>query len=113
MSDAAERAEVVAGATLIADEALLRAELDVARATVRLGCARSELVAEGVVATNLLGPWDGAAGVVEWARVVAVEAGETCVELRVRFATVPRHYRLVAKRVALRRVSASPPRTSA
>lgn len=112
MNGAPDRAALAAGATLIADEALVGVELDVARATLRLRCARTELVAEGVVGTNLLGPWDGATGVVEWLRVVGVEAGETCLELRVKYATVPRHYRLVARNVTLRAVSASPPRTT-
>lgn len=89
------------GAVLVVEEVLEAVAFDVAAATLRLRTARHDLCARGLVATNLLGPWDGAPGVVEWLKVVAVAAGETCVELRVRYATVPRHYRLVARELEL------------
>lgn len=99
-----------AGEPLVAGEALRRVELDVARGTLRIEFERSVLDAAQLVATNLLGPWDGAPGVAEWVRVVAEQAGETCVELRIRYATVPRHYRIAARDV---RVNGVPTRSCA
>ncbi|MSR45724.1 MAG: hypothetical protein EXS13_01430 [Planctomycetes bacterium] len=101
VSDRVPPAAFATGAVLVVEEVLETVALDVAIATLRLRTARHELCARGVVATNLLGPWDGAPGVVEWLRVVSIAAGETCVELRVRYATVPRHYRLVAREFEL------------
>jgi hypothetical protein len=91
---------VRAGDVLLEQRPLERVELDVARGTATLCCSGATLRFEGIAATTLLGPWDGARGVVEHATVVAVEAGQVCVEVRVRFATVPRVYRVVCARVS-------------
>ncbi len=85
----------------LVEEELSGLQFDVRAGTLELLTARHRLHARDVRATNLLGPWDGARGVVEWLEVAAVAAGETCVELRVRYATVPRHYRLVARSIEL------------
>jgi hypothetical protein len=90
------RVESEAGAILLRDVALESVLLDVTRGRIELRCEGTTLVFEGVRATTLLGPWDGARGRVEEARVVAVEPGSTCVEVRVRYETVPRVYRIVA-----------------
>jgi len=98
--DAAARA-LAPGDRLLVEEELAALRFDVRAGTLELVTARHRLRAREVRATNLLGPWDGAPGVVEWLAVAAVAAGETCVELRVRYATVPRHYRLVARSIEL------------
>ncbi len=91
----------VAGATLLAGEALERIEIDVVGSRVLLDFERTRIEAFGVVATTLLAPWDGATGVAEWLRVEAVQGGEVCLELRMRYVTVPRHYRLAARRITV------------
>ena len=87
------------GAVLLAAAALERVEFDVLAATITIAASGTRLVFRGVRATNLLAPWDGARGSVEYVRVADVVAGELCLELRVRYATVPRNYRLVCKSV--------------
>jgi len=90
------------GEVLLADAALQSVELDVDRGRARLRCREAELEFEGVRATTLLGPWDGAPGIVEHARVVASEPQGICVEIRVKYSTVPRVYRVVCTAVRRR-----------
>jgi hypothetical protein len=92
------------GDRLVVEEEFLKLSVDARHGRLELSTARHRLVARDVRATNLLGPWDGATGVVEWITVAAVAAGETCVEMRVRWATVPRHYRLVACSIEIERL---------
>ncbi len=87
------------GETLVADAPLRRIELDLGAGSLRLHLDSVVVECSGIVATNVLGPWDGTPGIVEWLRVVAIEEGATCLELRVRFTVVPRVYRLVARSV--------------
>lgn len=96
-----EAAPLVAGATLVAGEALLGVTLDVAGGRLVVDFERTRIEARELVATTLLAPWDGAPGVAEWLRVEAVQGGETCLELRMRFTTVPRHYRIAARQVTV------------
>lgn len=98
MSAAPARAlDLIVGARLLLEEPLEWLGVDVRTGSIELRTERHVVLAAQVCAANLLGPWDGATGVVEWLEVVAIEGGAICVELRVRFATVPRHYRLVAR----------------
>lgn len=95
------------GEVLLAGAELLAVELDVDHGRARLVCTSATLEFEGVRATTLLAPWDGNRGTVEQAKVVAQDAGELCVEVRVRFVTVPRVYRVVCR--AARLVAAARP----
>jgi hypothetical protein len=92
-----------AGEILLRERSLRAVELDVRRARARLRCADVTLTLEGIRATTLLGPWDGATGTVEHVKVVAVAAGAICVEVRVRYVTVPRVYRVVCRAATVRR----------
>ena len=83
------------GTCLLEGCELRRVELDLTERRARLVCEGATVAFEGVRAATLLAPWDGATGIVEELRVVAVAAGEICLELRVRYATVPRVHRVV------------------
>ena len=90
------------GEVLLAERALRSVELDARRGRALLRCEGVSLCFERVHATTLLGPWDGAPGTVEHVKVVAAGAGEICLEVRVRWATVPRVYRVVCAAVRRR-----------
>jgi len=87
--------ELPVGAELLAEAELERVELDVKRGRARIECTGASVLISGLRAGTLLSPWDGAPGVVEHLRVVAIDAGEICLELKVRYATVPRVHRIV------------------
>ena len=84
-----------AGDVLLADVELAGVELDVERGSARIRAAGASLEFEAVRATTLLSPWDGARGRIEHVKVLAIDAGEICLEVRVRYETVPRNYRVV------------------
>jgi hypothetical protein len=92
-----------AGEFLLRDAALRSVAIDVERGRIRLRCERTTVTFDGIRATTLLGPWDGASGEIEHVKVLSVDAGETCLEVRVRFATVPRVYRVVCREVRVAR----------
>lgn len=83
------------GEVLLAGVRLLAVELDVASGCAWLRCEGGGLELERVHATNLLSPWDGAPGQLEHVKVLEIEAGLAALEVRVRYATVPRVYRVV------------------
>ena len=95
------------GRVVLAGARLESVELDVARGVARLRCEGTTLEFGRVRATTLLAPWDGAPGTVERVTIVAADAGELGLEVRVRYSTVPRVYRVVCGSV--RRIG--PPRS--
>jgi hypothetical protein len=96
------------GQVLVEQVALRSMTLDAENAAIRIETERERLEFGAIRATTLLGPWDGARGVIERAEVVAAAAGEICVSIRVRFETVPRTYRLVCG--SIQRMPAANPR---
>lgn len=108
MGGAGGESEFRPGQILLEQVALRSMTLDAVNSTIRIETAGDRLEFGAIRATTLLGPWDGARGVVERAEVVAAAAGEICVSIQVRFETVPRTYRLVCG--SIQRMPAANPR---
>lgn len=89
------------GDVLLRDAPLERLEIAVDDGAILLTAGGRRVRFEGIRAATFLGPWDGTPGRVEWLRVVGVDAGEVCLELRVKWREVPRVYRMVCGRVAV------------
>jgi hypothetical protein len=87
------------GDVLMRDAPVERLEFAIGEGCVQLSAGGRRVRFEAVRATNLLAPWDGTPGTVEWLRVVGVDAREICLELRVRWRDVPRVYRMVCAAV--------------
>jgi len=90
-----------AGDVLLAAAPLERVEFAVVDGAILLVAGGRRVRFGSVRATTFLGPWDGTPGAVEWLRVVAADAGELCLELRVRWREVPRVYRMVCASVTI------------
>jgi len=94
MSDpAADLARFVAGRELHQ----VRLHLDQGLACLHLD--GGEVAFRRVHSGNLLGPWDGTPGRVEWLALRRRDAGFLFLELRVRYPEVPRNYRMVCGEV--------------
>ena len=76
-----------------------RVEIDVTGARVVLRADGRRVEFRGVAAANVLGPWDGTAGIVDQIRRVASVGDRRCFEICVRFAAIPRVYRVVCSSI--------------
>ncbi len=87
--------------------ALGAVRIDLPARWIELSLEGGSLLFTEVISSNLLGPWDGAEGTIEDIEVVDQDADVLCLEIRVRFTSVPRRYRVVCRHLS--KIETAPP----